>query len=125
MSAAAPSFREIERIVPRLSAYPGAHLGARSILIVGAGFSGTVLALQLLRARTSAPLHITLVEQGEEFGRGLAYMKSDFPHLLNVPASRMSADSRDPLQFVRFAQERDPAVTGDDFLPRETYGEYL
>ena len=39
-------------------------------------------------------------------GRGVAYAAREFPYLLNVPAARLSADSRDPLQFLRFAQRR-------------------
>jgi uncharacterized NAD(P)/FAD-binding protein YdhS len=99
---------------------PSSH----TIVIVGAGFSGTVLASRLLRTVTT-PTQIILVEQGSEIGRGIAYAKRDYPYLLNVPASRMSADARDPLQFVRFAKRRDPAVEGEHFLPREVYGDYL
>src|SRR5215831_15369441 len=97
----------------------------RTIVIVGAGFCGTTLAVHLLRSWTPVPLHICLVEQTREFGRGLAYSKSDFPCLLNVAAARMSMDSKDPLQFVRFAKRRDPNVGGADFLSRELYGDYL
>jgi uncharacterized NAD(P)/FAD-binding protein YdhS len=42
-----------------------------------------------------------------------------------VPAARSSADSRDPLQFLRFAQARLPHVDREDFLPRALYGDYL
>lgn len=97
---------------------------SHTIVIVGAGFSGTVLATRLLR--TVAPqTQLILVEQGPEHSRGIAYTKRDYPYLLNVPAARMSADSRDPLQFVRFAKRRDPSVEGEHFLPREVYGDYL
>ena len=58
-------------------------------------------------------------------GRGVAYAAHEFPYLLNVPAARSSADSRDPLQFLRFAQGRLPNVDGEDFLPRAMYGDYL
>lgn len=37
----------------------------------------------------------------------------------------MSANSDDPLEFLRFARRWQPAATADDFLPRELYGEYL
>jgi uncharacterized NAD(P)/FAD-binding protein YdhS len=58
-------------------------------------------------------------------GRGVAYADREFPYLLNVPASRLSADSKDPLQFLRFAQAREPDIDGEDFLPRALYGDYL
>ena len=58
-------------------------------------------------------------------GRGVAYAARDYPYLLNVPAARLSADSKDALQFLRFAQRRFPAADGEDFLPRALYGDYL
>jgi uncharacterized NAD(P)/FAD-binding protein YdhS len=58
-------------------------------------------------------------------GRGMAYAARDFPYLLNVPAARLSADSRDPLQFLRFARRQLPDADGEDFLPRALYGDYL
>jgi uncharacterized NAD(P)/FAD-binding protein YdhS len=55
----------------------------------------------------------------------VAYAVRDWPYLLNVPAGRLSADSRDPLQFLRFAQRFNPDADAEDFLPRELYGHYL
>ncbi len=97
----------------------------RSIVIVGGGFCGTVLAVNLLRRPPPGQTRILLVEQGDEIGRGLAYQVGPDQHLLNVPAGRMSADSADPNQFVRFAQGRKSGVAAGDFLPRPLYGEYL
>jgi uncharacterized NAD(P)/FAD-binding protein YdhS len=96
-----------------------------TIAIVGAGFSGTVLAANLLRLPLSNATDIVLIERGSAMGRGVAYADREFPYLLNVPAARLSADSRDPLQFLRFAQRRAPDVGGEDFLPRALYGDYL
>jgi uncharacterized NAD(P)/FAD-binding protein YdhS len=96
-----------------------------TFVIVGAGFSGTVLAANLLRRPPPMATDIVLVERGSTMGRGLAYATRDFPYLLNVPAARLSADSKDPLQFLRFAQRRLPAADGEAFLPRELYGDYL
>jgi uncharacterized NAD(P)/FAD-binding protein YdhS len=96
-----------------------------TIVIVGAGFSGTVLAANLLRRPLSNATDIVLIERGPVMGRGVAYAEREFPYLLNVPAARSSADSRDPLQFLRFAQRREPDVGGEDFLPRSVYGDYL
>jgi uncharacterized NAD(P)/FAD-binding protein YdhS len=96
-----------------------------TIVIVGGGFCGTVLAANLLRRPPAAATDIVLIERGSAMGRGVAYAAREFPFLLNVPAARLSADSRDPLQFLRFAQRRAPEADGEDFLPRALYGDYL
>jgi uncharacterized NAD(P)/FAD-binding protein YdhS len=97
----------------------------KTFVIIGAGFSGTVLAANLLRRPAATGADIVLIERSQAMGRGVAYAAHDFPYLLNVPAARSSADSRDPLQFLRFAQGRLPNVDREDFLPRALYGEYL
>src|ERR1700727_497871 len=97
----------------------------KTFVIVGAGFSGTVLAANLLRRPPAAGADIVLIERSKGMGRGVAYAAHDYPYLLNVPAARSSADSRDPLQFLHFAQSRLPNVDGEDFLPRALYGDYL
>jgi uncharacterized NAD(P)/FAD-binding protein YdhS len=96
-----------------------------TIVIVGAGFCGTVLAANVLRRPPSEATDVVLVERGSTMGRGVAYAAREFPYLLNVPAGRLSADSRDPLQFLRFAQRHSPDAGGEDFLPRALYGDYL
>jgi uncharacterized NAD(P)/FAD-binding protein YdhS len=96
-----------------------------TIAIVGAGFSGTVLAANLLRRPLSNASDIVLIERGAVMGRGTAYAEREFPYLLNVPAARLSADSKDPAQFLRFAQRHVPGLGGEDFLPRALYGDYL
>ncbi len=98
-------------------------MGERHIVIVGAGFSGTALAMNLLR-RAREPACIHLIDR-EQIGRGVAYARRPFPYLLNVPAGRMSATAADPEEFLRFAQRRLPRARAADFLPRELYGDYL
>lgn len=97
----------------------------KTLVIVGAGFSGTVLTANLLRRPPAHGADIVLIERSGVMGRGVAYAARDFPYLLNVPAARLSADSGDPLQFLRYAQARLPNVGGEDFLPRALYGDYL
>jgi len=97
----------------------------KTLVIVGAGFSGTVLAANLLRRPPAGGADVVLIERGSVMGRGVAYAAREFPFLLNVPAARSSADSRDPLQFLRFAQARLPSADREDFLPRALYGDYL
>jgi len=97
----------------------------KTFVIIGAGFSGAVLAANLLRRPPAAGADIVLIERSKVMGRGVAYAAHDFPYLLNVPAARSSADSSDPLQFLRFAQARLPKADREDFLPRALYGDYL
>jgi uncharacterized NAD(P)/FAD-binding protein YdhS len=96
-----------------------------TLVIVGAGFCGTVLAANLLRRPPPDATDIVLIERGSAMGRGVAYAVREFPYLLNVPAARLSADSRDPMQFLRFARRHLPDADGEDFLPRPLYGDYL
>lgn len=104
---------------------PAASLNSKVIVIIGAGFSGTVLAIQLLRRALTTPTKVVLIERNGTAGRGIAYATNNYPYLLNVPAGRMSINSQDPLEFLHFAQRKLPAVGARDFLPRALYGEYL
>jgi uncharacterized NAD(P)/FAD-binding protein YdhS len=97
----------------------------RTIVIVGAGFSGTTVAINLLRLSYWKPVRVVLVDRAERMARGVAYAQTAYPYLLNVPAGRMSLNSSDPLEFLKFARKTHPSVTEDDFLPRSLYGEYL
>jgi uncharacterized NAD(P)/FAD-binding protein YdhS len=95
----------------------------QTIVIVGAGFCGTLVAVNLLR-QSHRPLRVVLVDR-EEIGRGVAYARREYPFLLNVPAGRMSANSADPLEFLAYAWRRLPDAGAEDFLPRKLYGDYL
>lgn len=107
----------------------------RTIVIIGAGFSGTLTAVNLLRraaravAEGSPPVHrpvrLVLVERTGRFGAGVAYGTNHCEHLLNVPAARMSAFPDDPDDFLNWARCRRPGVEGYSFLPRRTYREYV
>lgn len=95
-----------------------------TVIIIGAGFCGTLVAAHLL-ARGPSGLRVRLIERAGRFGPGIAYGRAEPQHLLNVPAGNMSAFAADSDHFVRFAKTRWPLATGGDFLPRATYGEYL
>jgi uncharacterized NAD(P)/FAD-binding protein YdhS len=97
----------------------------RTLVIVGAGFSGAVVAINLLRLSYWRPVRVVLVERAPRMARGAAYAERAYPYPLNVPAGRMSLNAADPLEFLKFAQQRLPLATEDDFLPRSLYGEYL
>ncbi|HZF16769.1 MAG TPA: FAD/NAD(P)-binding protein [Steroidobacteraceae bacterium] len=97
----------------------------RTLVVIGGGFSGAALAIQLLRQPVSAATRVVVIERGEAIGRGVAYARRDYPYLLNVPASQMSAFADWPLDFVDFAASRGIAGAAQAFLPRQLYGEYL
>ena len=97
----------------------------RTIVVVGGGFCGSLVAANLLRRPPAGPTRLVLIERASAVGRGVAYAERGFPYLLNVPASRMSANSAAPQEFLEFVRRRIPNATGEDFLPRSLYGEYL
>ncbi|SDF78705.1 FAD-NAD(P)-binding [Lentzea fradiae] len=88
------------------------------VVVVGAGASGTLAAIHLLRANAS--LELVLVDRSGEFGPGRAYRTGDPGHLLNTVAGKMSALDDDPGHFVRWS-----GAAADEFLPRGEYGRYL
>lgn len=94
-----------------------------TVVIVGAGFCGTTLAVNLLQEARGRALRIVLIDR-QQMARGLAYARRPYPYLLNVPAGRMSATA-DSAEFLRFARQSRPNATAEDFLPRELYGDYL
>jgi uncharacterized NAD(P)/FAD-binding protein YdhS len=99
--------------------------GSATIAIIGGGFSGTVLAANLLRHPPANPTRIVLIERRARIGCGLAYAPGGFPFLLNVPAARMSASSYEPSQLIEYARRQLPYADGETYLTREFYGEYL
>ena len=94
----------------------------RHVAIVGAGFSGTLLAINLLRHDGPAA---TLIERGDAAGLGVAYGTRQSDHLLNVRAANMSAFPDRPDHFVRWLGQRDATAGAADFVPRALYGTYL
>ncbi|MDX6367417.1 MAG: hypothetical protein QOK30_2493 [Nocardioidaceae bacterium] len=99
-----------------------------TVVIVGAGASGTLVALHLVRAARlrSVPLDIILLDPAERWGRGVAFATGDRRHLLNVPATGMSALPEDRGHFPRWLGpelRRDPAT--NVFMPRRLFAQYL
>ena len=92
------------------------------ITIIGAGFSGGVLATELMRHASQAT-ELRLVGVADSFGRGVAYGEARAEHLLNVRARDLGADPDDPSGFVAWLNLGKRAEQG--FLPRLAYGEYL
>lgn len=114
------------------------------IAVIGAGFSGTMAAVQLL-ARLPQHQPVLLCERAERFGSGRAYSTGNPDHLLNVRAANMSAYPDRPSHFEDWLLEigegemgagaSDPAIGhGRDgirqtpagtFAARGLYGNYL
>ncbi len=107
------------------AARSAASYSSKHLAIIGAGFSGTALAIQLLRQSQDAPLRITLIDPREEIGAGVAYAARDYPYPLNVAAGQMSLDSSRPHDFLEHANAQGIHAAAGDFLPRQVYGEYL
>jgi uncharacterized NAD(P)/FAD-binding protein YdhS len=98
----------------------------QTLAIIGAGFSGTMVAVHLLRLGSQGePTSIVLIERTGRFTAGVAYGTTCSSHLLNVPAGRMSAFEGDADHFLRWARSRDPKISGGTFVPRRLYGQYL
>jgi uncharacterized NAD(P)/FAD-binding protein YdhS len=74
---------------------------AKSVVIVGGGFSGCCLAVNLVR-RSPRPLAITIIESRVRLGRGLAYSTSDPEHRLNAPSFVHSLIPDDAWHFTRW-----------------------
>jgi uncharacterized NAD(P)/FAD-binding protein YdhS len=99
------------------------------VLILGAGFTGTALAIQLAR-RLPAGSRVLLVGTPKSTGRGIAYGTDNPDHLLNVRAERMSLSPDDPDHFVRWLEARQPGKppsrgAAGSYAPRYLYGCYL
>ena len=96
-----------------------------TFVIIGGGFSGSMLAVELLR-RAAAEVSVVLIERRPIPGRGVAYNTQFEGHLLNVRAKNMSAYADVPDHFVKWAQRHySSSVKPDDFLPRPIYGQYV
>ncbi len=93
------------------------------IAIVGGGFCGVALAIQLMRRAYAGS--VVIIEPRVELGAGVAYATRDYPYPLNVAAGQMSLDSANPQDFLEFARGQGINASGTDYLPRQVYGEYL
>jgi uncharacterized NAD(P)/FAD-binding protein YdhS len=108
-----------------VTARPRDAKSACRVAIVGGGFSGAMLAVELLR-RTTGQTSIVLIEKVRVPGLGAAYGTAFEGHLLNVRAKGMSAYADTSDHFLRWAQQNySSSVRPDDFLPRTVYGQYI
>lgn len=98
----------------------------KSVAIIGAGFSGTLTAIHLAHSPAAeTSLDIYLIDPRGSFGPGLAYSPPSDRFKLNVRTKAMGAFPDDIEGFYRWAKDRYPTTSPDDFSPRRHYGEYL
>ena len=113
-----------------------AHEPSYDVVIVGAGFSGSLTAVHLLTAppaEQELPTVALVEKELSAFGRGVAYGTPCSRHLLNVPAGKMGAFPDQLDHFLRWleAHPEQTAAVGLDhvdagaFVPRVLYGQYV
>jgi uncharacterized NAD(P)/FAD-binding protein YdhS len=101
----------------------------KKICIIGAGFSGIMTAVHLLRSEN--PLQLFICGEKEHFARGTAYSPYSKSHLLNVVAAKMSAfeDIQDDfLNYLSHQEEYagfEKHLIANAFVPRFLFGNYL
>lgn len=105
---------------------------AAHVAVIGAGFTGSLCAVHLLRGLPPGS-RVSLLDRTGRFGPGLAYGTANAEHLLNVRAANMSAFPDAPGDFVLWLWRRDPLgdaggsvpPSGHAFVPRGVYGRYV
>lgn len=96
----------------------------RTVVVIGGGVSGTLVAMGLLRAHV--PLQIVVVEPRPVLGRGLAYSTRCPCHLMNVPAAMLSLVEGEPSHFARWLQLNWQATADESsFAPRSLFARYV
>jgi len=93
-----------------------------TVAVIGAGFSGVLTAVHLLRAPDGP--RVLLIERGPRFGRGAAYSSANAGHLLNVRGANMSALPDAPGHFLEWLGVNQ-AEGERVFVTRDRYGAYL
>ncbi len=100
-----------------------------TVVVAGAGAAGTLTAVHLARtaSRRATALDILLVDPVDRWARGTAFGTPDEAHLLNVPASGMSALPEDPGHFVSWLGKQGDGVVADPnaFVSRRRFALYL
>jgi uncharacterized NAD(P)/FAD-binding protein YdhS len=112
--------------------------GTRRVTIIGAGFSGTLSAIRLLHF-ADAPLEICLIEreEGYRYG-GLAFGQAatNWEHMLNIQAGRITLRRERPEDFLEWANEEADRSTWPQkwqyhsfgvacVVPRRIFSQYL
>ena len=104
----------------------------KHIVIVGGGYTGTCAAIQLSR-QAKRPMRISVIEQRDAVGRGLAYSSPDPEHRLNAPDMVHFVAPEDPDILRRWFDEQGgeafdaDADAGDDvlYIKRGDFGRFM
>jgi uncharacterized NAD(P)/FAD-binding protein YdhS len=101
------------------------------VAVIGAGFTGANLAIQLIN-RMPAASSVLLIGSPGETGRGLAYGPEDRHLLLNVRAGRLSLHTDDEAHFVRWLAQGcrggaplAQSALAQAYVSRAAYGRYI
>jgi uncharacterized NAD(P)/FAD-binding protein YdhS len=94
-----------------------------TVAVIGAGFSGLLTTLNILRM--SPDVSVQLIERRGVFGLGPAYATGNPKHLLNVRLSNMSAFPDRPHHLADWMAVQPAWFARDDFITRGDYGRYL
>ena len=108
----------------------------KTIAIIGAGASGTVLLHQLIEkifAGSNHSFSIFLIEKSGIFGPGLAYSTPLSSHILNMRAETLGVLNNNPNDFAEWLKEQEGSSrnkkasdSSDRAYPsRRLYGDYL
>ncbi|MGH1554773.1 FAD/NAD(P)-binding protein [Streptomyces sp. L7] len=85
----------------------GTAAGTRRVTVVGAGFSGTLTAIRLLHF-ADTPLEICLIEREEGYrygGIAFGQASTNWEHMLNIQAGRITLRRERPEDFLEWANE--------------------
>ncbi|GAB3871848.1 FAD/NAD(P)-binding protein [Hymenobacter segetis] len=105
---------------------PVPQLARPVITVVGGGFAGTALVLQLRRQPALAAAEIHLIEPRDVPGPGLAYTARRPEYLLNVRPGGLSLYPDEPNHFADWLQTQPESAAGlPEFASRAAYGRYL
>ncbi|RKT78392.1 putative NAD(P)/FAD-binding protein YdhS [Terracoccus luteus] len=103
--------------------------GRPTVVVVGGGAAGSLVALHLARTshQRGSAVDVVVVDPADTLARGTAFGTTDDEHLLNVPASGMTALPADPGHFVawRARQDHGSPTEATAFAPRRQFGRYL
>jgi uncharacterized NAD(P)/FAD-binding protein YdhS len=104
---------------------------AKTVVIVGGGFSGAIFGLKLHRSRPD--WRIVIAEPKRKLGRGIAYGACGPNHLLNVPVSRMEVGLTPG--FAEWLAQRRASIAEAlvessldlqaAYVPRRLFGDYI
>ncbi|GAA4374517.1 FAD/NAD(P)-binding protein [Hymenobacter koreensis] len=98
----------------------------RSIVIIGGGVAGSLLALHLTRLPGGPwPLDVVLVEPRAAPGPGTAYSTERPEWLLNVRSTGLSAFNDEPNHFADWLAANHIPTCPQGFCPRQVFGRYV